>query len=85
MTQAWLIWLLPLAWAQAAHAADAPRKSPPAKQQPDIKFLEYLGTMEADDENWTDVAATVLAEQSAKQSDKLDAKQESTAKPVVKK
>jgi hypothetical protein len=29
--------------------------------QPDIKFLEYLGTVETDDENWTEIAAAALA------------------------
>jgi hypothetical protein len=45
---------------------DKPDKkpAPPAKAvQPDVKFLEYLGTLEGEGENWTDVAATDLLEQ----------------------
>jgi hypothetical protein len=43
-----------------------PDKKPaaPAKAaQPDEKFLEYLGTLEGEGEDWTDVAATDLLEQ----------------------
>jgi hypothetical protein len=45
-------------FALAAHSAESqPKKSPPKPAQPDIQFLEYLGSVEADDENWTDVSA----------------------------
>jgi hypothetical protein len=39
-------------------------EAPPAKQQskntPDIEFLEYLGTLEGDGENWTDIVKADL-------------------------
>lgn len=67
--------------AQAAESS--PKKAAPATKatQPDVKFLEYLGTLEGDDENWTDVATTVLAEPKAKGATKSEA----VAKPVAEK
>jgi hypothetical protein len=50
-------------------------KAPP----PDVKFLEYLGTLEGEGENWTDVAAPDLLEQV-----KGDAKAKAAAKPEKK-
>ena len=50
-------------------------KAPP----PDVKFLEYLGTLEGEDENWTDVTAPDLLEQV-----KGDAKAKAVAKPEKK-
>jgi hypothetical protein len=50
-------------------------KAPP----PDVKFLEYLGTLEGEGENWTDVAAPDLLEQV-----KGDAKAKAVAKPEKK-
>lgn len=43
--------------AMAAGVAEtAPKTSQPSKSlQPDIKFLEYLGTVEDDEDNWMDV------------------------------
>ncbi len=67
--------------AQAAESA--PKKAAPA--QPDIKFLEYLGTVEGDDENWTDVDAPdekSSATSGATPPGKANAKAE-TAKPAV--
>jgi hypothetical protein len=44
--------------ALTAHGAESQsKKLPPKPTQPDIQFLEYLGSVEADDENWTDVSA----------------------------
>jgi hypothetical protein len=42
----------------AAHGAEsvAKKTAVAAKAtQPDIEFLEYLGTVEGDDENWTEI------------------------------
>lgn len=43
--------------AMAAGASEvAPKTSQPTKApQPDVKFLEYLGTVEDDEDNWMDV------------------------------
>ena len=46
--------------------------------QPDIKFLEYLGTLEGDGENWTEIAAVALAAPASKPA----AKPEAVAKPA---
>lgn len=70
--------------AQAAESA--PKKVAPAQPAlPDIKFLEYLGTLEGDDENWTDVdapdeksSAIVATEPQSKANAKVE-----PAKPVV--
>jgi hypothetical protein len=66
----------------AAHGAEsAPKKTTqPAKPaQPDIKFLEYLGTVDGDDENWTDaLSAVVAAEPQSNANAKVEA-----PKPVV--
>jgi len=69
--------------ALTAQAAD-PSKEQAAeakKAQPDIKFLEYLGAMESDQDNWTDIAASALAD--AKR--KGDARAEDAAKRAVEK
>jgi hypothetical protein len=53
----------PLAAPIEARCAE-PLKKPAAVIKtplPDLKFLEYLGTLEDDDENWTDVAVLVQA------------------------
>jgi hypothetical protein len=66
----------------AAHGAEsAPKKSAPPTQptQPDIKFLEYLGTVDDDEENWTDALSDVIV---AEPPSKTKAKVE-TPKPVV--
>jgi hypothetical protein len=48
----------------AADGDKTDKKPAPAKvAPPDEKFLEYLGTLEGEGENWTDVAATDLLEQ----------------------
>ncbi len=73
----------------------APSKTEPIKTssskvaQPDFKFLEYLGTLESDEENWTQIdleqiATTTLsaAEQSALDGE-LKPKAEAIAKPVT--
>ena len=65
----------------AAHGAEsASKKTAPAPkvEQPDVKFLEYLGALEGDEENWTEIA-TVLAEP----KDKGATKQEAAAKPAA--
>lgn len=63
--------------ALAAHGEPAPKKvetKPEARAaKPDIAFLEYLGTLEADDGNWTDIANTVLAEPRGKRAPKQEA------------
>ena len=63
--------------------ADTQQQKKPARPaaQPDIKFLEYLGTLEGDDENWTEIAAIALAEPKGKPS----AKPEAAAKPAAEK
>ena len=44
----------------AAYGAEPTNKMPPNRSaQPDVKFLEYLGSLEGDDENWTDIAKSV--------------------------
>ena len=47
--------------AMAANATEtAPKTTQPAKSlQPDVKFLEYLGTVEDDEDNWMDVELSV--------------------------
>jgi hypothetical protein len=47
---------LPQAVAKPGQASSPQRSAPP-----DIRFLEYLGTLEADDENWTEIAAAALS------------------------
>lgn len=66
--------------ANLAFGADRGATKPPAKSPaPDLDFLEYLGTLESDDGNWTDVlnvdlpAQTPAAPAKAK-ADKSDAK-----------
>ena len=54
----------------------SPVKAPP----PDVKFLEYLGSLEGEGENWTDVVAADLLEQN-----KGASKAKTVAKPVEKK
>jgi hypothetical protein len=66
----------------AAHGAEsAPKKPTQATKpaQPDVKFLEYLGTVDGDEENWTDaLIAVVAAEPQSKANAKVEA-----PKPVV--
>ncbi len=72
--------------AQGGERANA--KSPTAlaskSATPDLDFLEYLGTLEGDEENWTDVANMELSDAKKKALDgavvKGEAKSESTAK-----
>jgi len=75
--------LLLLSFAMSAQGAEPeakrPADKPPVVAKPDIAFLEYLGTLEDDEENWTDIANTVLAEARSKRS----AKQEATAKSAA--
>jgi hypothetical protein len=49
--------LLLTGFSLAAHGAEqTARKAASNKAvQPDIEFLEYLGTAEGDDENWTEI------------------------------
>jgi hypothetical protein len=48
----------------ADHVKQDNKPAAPANAAPpDVKFLEYLGTLEDEGENWTDVAATDLLEQ----------------------
>jgi len=71
----------------AVGADRASKKAPTADKpaaQPDIKFLEYLGTVEDDEENWTQidleqVTTKVLAAPEGK------AKTEAAAKPATEK
>ena len=45
----------------AAHGADPAPGKPRAKNAaPDLEFLEYLGTLESDEANWTDVVKADL-------------------------
>jgi len=76
--------LLLASFSLAAHGAEPETKKTAATSksaQPDIRFLEYLGTLESDGENWTDIATTTLASP----KDKDDAKAEATAKPATEK
>ena len=44
-----------------AHGAEhAPAKVPGKAAAPDLDFLEYLGTLESDEDNWTDVVNVEL-------------------------
>lgn len=70
--------VLLFAVALAAQGAEPAPKKPETKQatraaKPDIAFLEYLGTLEGDDENWTDIANTVLTESRGKRAVKQEA------------
>jgi len=47
--------VLLMSCALAAHAADRPAAKQAKSPQPDLDFLEYLGTLENDEDNWTDV------------------------------
>ena len=60
----------------APKKADAKSATP---VKPDIAFLEYLGTLEGDDENWTDIANTVLAESRRKRAANREAPAKSQA------
>jgi hypothetical protein len=71
-------------FALAAHGTEptAKKATPAAKAtRPDPKFLEYLGTLEADEENWTDIASTALAPADPKH----DVKSEAAAKSAERK
>ncbi len=68
--------LLLAGFALAAQGAEpSPKKTAPASKvaQPDIKFLEYLGTLEGDDENWTEIADSALAAPEGKGKAKAEA------------
>ncbi|HTE41379.1 MAG TPA: hypothetical protein VK629_11140 [Steroidobacteraceae bacterium] len=59
----WLLASCALIVPLAAPAAEpmAKKTSVDAKaSKPDLKFLEYLGTLEGEDENWTDLAVIAL-------------------------
>ena len=45
-----------LAVCAIAQGAQPSQKPANKSAAPDIEFLEYLGTLESEDENWTDVA-----------------------------
>jgi hypothetical protein len=47
--------LLAASCALTAHGADRGAAKPPSKTTPDLEFLEYLGTLESDEDNWKDV------------------------------
>ena len=51
----------------AQGAESAPKKPVQATKpaQPDVKFLEYLGTVDGDDENWTDALSDALIDATA--------------------
>ena len=53
-----------MAFAMAAQSADpaAPNKAGSKRAAPDLEFLEYLGTLESDGENWTDAVNADLAQ-----------------------
>jgi hypothetical protein len=74
--------LLLAGFSLAAHGAESAPKKPaqqPKSAQPDVKFLEYLGTVDGDEENWTDTISEVLtAEPQGKANAKVAA-----PKPVV--
>jgi hypothetical protein len=66
----------------AAQGAEAQAKKPSTQMkpaQPDIKFLEYLGTLESDEENWTEIAALALAPPESKPNAKPEAAAKSAA------
>jgi hypothetical protein len=48
--------------ALAAYAADREPKPAPKIVAQDLDFLEYLGTLESDEENWTDIAVMNLTD-----------------------
>lgn len=83
VTRVGRIAILAAGLALTAQAAEPSKKQAAAdkKGQPDIKFLEYLGAMEGDQDNWTDIAASALAD--AKR--KGDARAEDAAKSAVEK
>lgn len=66
--------------ANVAFGADkAPAKPAEKAPAPDLDFLEYLGTLESDDGNWTDVLNVELPTQAApapskSKADKSDVK-----------
>jgi poly-gamma-glutamate capsule biosynthesis protein CapA/YwtB (metallophosphatase superfamily) len=72
----------------AAHGAESAAKKTAAAAkaaQPDIEFLEYLGTVEGDDENWTEVEDEQLNWQQSDAAPKArdGAKTEAAAKRVT--
>jgi len=66
--------------AQGAEPKIQKAVAPSKSAQPDVRFLEYLGTLESDGENWTDIATTTVASPKDK-----DAKAEAAAKPATEK
>jgi len=54
--------------AVAADAKPAP-KPPTEATAASVEFLEYLGSLESDDDNWTDFEAAATGKQSGKQPD----------------
>jgi hypothetical protein len=65
--------------AVSAYSADMPKKTTPV---PDINFLEYLGSLETKDDNWTDAlnADAVTTESADDQSSKQPTKTAPKAK-----
>jgi len=55
-------------FAIAAHCADPVSAGKPRAKNaaPNLEFLEYLGTLESDEENWTDVANVELTKRPPK-------------------
>lgn len=59
----------------AAQSAERAAKAVPssASAQPNLQFLEYLGTLEDDDENWTDVNEAVAVQENDSSANKISA------------
>jgi hypothetical protein len=69
----------------AQGAESAPKKPVQAAKptQPDIQFLVYLGTVDGDDENWTDALSDALIDaRAAEPQGKVNAKV-AAPEPVV--
>jgi len=50
--------------AMAADAKPAPKQPPVETEIASIEFLEYLGSLESDDDNWTDFEAAEIKQPS---------------------
>jgi hypothetical protein len=82
----WLSGCLLMVLHIASAAEVTPKKAAPASKAapPDAKFLEYLGTFEGDNENWTQVDLPVIAATALPPTEgKAGAKVEATAKPAA--
>jgi len=55
--------------AMAADAKPAAKQPQAETEAASIEFLEYLGSLESEDDNWTDFEAVVETKQPTKQAD----------------